>query len=574
MKSLIVVCLVMFGLPLLAQRTRVNPATQINWPPSCTSGLTYSPASNSCITASGSASILDPSLCGSAGAPPWCAGSDACGYMAAAMTALPSTGGIVDGSGFIGSLICTVNPFSGAHSNGVLKLGFASFQTTASWVVPSSFSWRIEGGGRKSESNTPNTTIQAASTFPVSTPVIRLGNGTTAYGQAISNLTVDCNGKSGTTGIYSTDIQEQSGVDHVSILNCPNRGIWMNGSGGDGTGPFWAQNYSINDLYVLPLTAGTSSTIACEFDGAFTAFHELQGATCGGSTATIADGFVFDGVVGGTANDLNSEKAVVGYLLGNSNPVTSLTINGMQSSNITTSVVSLKSTDSSVLLTGIINGGNSATQTVLDATHLPAPLTDFSIGIYAIGAGNSANGFVPVISTSPYVQARFGSARLSNGADATNDLIIDSGATGMHDAGVVFGDRGNARWSVAKDSGNNFEVFDNFDNFQSVNGVPLGNLDLRSQGTGAVNFNDNPGSGTSGVQFYSGGSSPISVAAISGAGVFLSGGATLTFHTGAPSTTCGTSPNGSGSLWMRTDGGASTTLYVCAGTTWTAVTVP
>ncbi len=197
------------------------------------------------------------------------------------------------------------------------------------------------------------------------------GNGSTAYGQSISNLTVDCNGRSGTTGIYSTDIQEQSGVEHVSILNCPNRGIWMNGSGSDGTGPFFAQNYSVNDLYVLPLTAGNGSTIACEFDGEFTAFHMLQGATCGGGLSTpIADDYIFDRIYAGTATDLNAEDAQVGYLLGNTNAVTSLTINGMQSANIGTTVVSLQSNDSSVFLTGIVNGGGAAPQTLLDPAHL------------------------------------------------------------------------------------------------------------------------------------------------------------------------------------------------------------
>ena len=38
--------------------------------------------------------------------------------------------------------------------------------------------------------------------------------------------------------------------------------------------------------------------------------------------------------------------------------------------------------------------------------------------------------------------------------------------------------------------------------------------------------------------------------------------------------TCGTAPIGSGSLWLRTDGGVSTSVYSCAGTTWTAVTIP
>jgi hypothetical protein len=44
--------------------------------------------------------------------------------------------------------------------------------------------------------------------------------------------------------------------------------------------------------------------------------------------------------------------------------------------------------------------------------------------------------------------------------------------------------------------------------------------------------------------------------------------------TGAPGTTCGTTPIGNGSLWLRTDGTASTSLYVCAAGAWTAVTVP
>jgi len=44
--------------------------------------------------------------------------------------------------------------------------------------------------------------------------------------------------------------------------------------------------------------------------------------------------------------------------------------------------------------------------------------------------------------------------------------------------------------------------------------------------------------------------------------------------TGAPGTTCGTAPIGNGSLWLRTDGTASTSLYVCAAGAWTAVTVP
>jgi hypothetical protein len=530
-----------------------------------------------------SPAIVYPTACAGSSPPSYCSPptvQNACGWIAAAMATLPSTGGIVDGSGFVGNQTCTVNPFSMAASNGTLLLGFANFQTTVEWEVPSAFAWRIIGWGRKSETPVLNTTIQAAASFPSSTPtpVVRLGNGTTAYGQSISNLTVDCNSRPGTTGIYSTDIQEQSGIEHVSVLNCPNRGVWMNGSGSDGTGPFFAQNYSVNDIYVLPQTAGTTSTIACEFDGAFTAFHALQGATCGGGSSTpIADDFIFDNIFAGTATDLNAEDAVIGYLLGNTNAVTSLTLNGMQSANIKETVVSLKSSDSSVFLTGIVNGGGAAPQTLLDSAHLTAPLTDFSIGLYAVGTGNSANGFTPVVSTSPEVPALFNSLVVNNGSNVGNTLGISSGSTTSAGAGVTLEDRGNARWSVAKDAGNNFEIFDNFDNFQFINAAPggNGNLGLRSQGSGAVNFNDNPGSGTSGVQFFSGGATPVPVAAFTGAGqLLLHGGASISAGTGAPSAACGTSPNGPGSLYLRTDGTANTTLYSCSGTTWTAVTAP
>ena len=526
-----------------------------------------------------SPAILFPTECGSSSPPSFCStapANDACGWIAAAINALPSTGGIVDGSGFVGTQTCSVNPFSTPVSNGALLLGFANFQTTAEWEIPSPFAWRIIGWGRKSDNNALNTTIQAAASFPVSTPVVRLGNGTTAYGQSISNLTVDCNGVSGTTGVYSTDIQEQSGIEHVTVLNCPNRGVWMNGSGTDGTGPFFAQNYSVSDIYVLPQAAGTTLTVACEFDGDFTAFHTLQGATCGGgSSVAIADDYVFDNIFAGTATDLNAEDAAVGYLLGKTNAVTSLTINGMQSSKISQTVVSLKSGDSSVFLTGIVNGGGAAPQTLSDSAHLSTQLTDFSIGLYAVGTGNSANGFTPVVSTSPAVPALFNSLVVNNGNNVGNTLGISSGSTTSAGAGVTLEDRGNARWSVAKDPGNNFEVFDNFDNFQFINAAPGGNVGIRAQGSGAVDFNDNPDSGTSGVQFFSGGATPVPVAAITSAGqLLLKGGVSISAGTGAPSAACGTSPNGSGSLFLRTDGTASTTLYSCAGTTWTAVTVP
>jgi hypothetical protein len=462
--------------------------------------------------------VYEPYQCGTSNAPTWCSGSNACQYIASAITAMGSSGGIVDATEFSGNQTCSVNPLGTAAGNGVLLLGNATFQTTAEWEIPSAYSWRIIGSMRKAETSPQNTIIQAVGGFPTSTPVMRLGNGTTAYGQEVSNLTVDCNSVAGTTGVYSSDIQEQSGVEHVTILNCPNRGIWMNGSGSDGSGPFFAENYSINDVYVLPLTAGTSGTVACEFDGDFTTFHRLSAMTCGGSSTAIADSFIFDKIYAGMADNLNAESALVGYLIGNSNPVTSLTINGMQSSNITTTVVSIKSTDSSVLLSGIVNGGGSASQTLLDPGRLSAALTDFSIGVYAFGTGDSF-GFTPIFSTSPNVVTKLVGLSLSNGTDNANYIAIDSGRTTTEGAGIQLSDRGTIKWSVVTDTSNNFEVFDNADSFQEMFAQRGGVLNLRSQGSSAINLNDTAGSGTGGVNFCSGGGSPTCLANISAAGI-------------------------------------------------------
>ena len=82
------------------------------------------------------------------------------------------------------------------------------------------------------------------------------------------------------------------------------------------------------------------------------------------------------------------------------------------------------------------------------------------------------------------------------------------------------------------------------------------------------------GATSGGTPPVSNGSNPhISVAGTGNPSMQM-GTVNISAGSGAPTSTCGTAPIGSGSLWLRTDGGESTSLYSCAGTTWTAVTVP
>jgi hypothetical protein len=82
------------------------------------------------------------------------------------------------------------------------------------------------------------------------------------------------------------------------------------------------------------------------------------------------------------------------------------------------------------------------------------------------------------------------------------------------------------------------------------------------------------GTATAGTPPSSNGSNPHISVAGTGTPSMQMGTVNISVGSGAPTSTCGTTPIGSGSLWLRTDGGASTSLYSCAGTTWTAVTIP
>lgn len=91
-----------------------------------------------------------------------------------------------------------------------------------------------------------------------------------------------------------------------------------------------------------------------------------------------------------------------------------------------------------------------------------------------------------------------------------------------------------------------------------------------STGAGAVVLANNPVMGDITVNSITttGSGVPCMTLGTTGSLVTICSGA------GAPATTCGTQPTGSGSLYMRNDGTASTSLYSCAATTWTPVTVP
>lgn len=97
---------------------------------------------------------------------------------------------------------------------------------------------QLAGHGRASE-------IRAISgTFPVSTALVRLGTGAAlAFNCRTENISINCNNISGSIGLYSTDIQEQSGAFGTLIRAYGKNGIVLDGLAGQG-----CSNYTFDTI--------------------------------------------------------------------------------------------------------------------------------------------------------------------------------------------------------------------------------------------------------------------------------------------------------------------------------------
>src|ERR1700722_11672758 len=74
-------------------------------------------------------------------------GGDVCTQINQALKALPSTGGTVDARGLIGTALnCVSNPWNTVSQPATLLLGAATYETTATWLIPNKS--RMFGIGR------------------------------------------------------------------------------------------------------------------------------------------------------------------------------------------------------------------------------------------------------------------------------------------------------------------------------------------------------------------------------------------------------------------------------------------
>lgn len=205
----------------------------------------------------------------------------------------------------------STNPFSSFTHQATIYLGPHVFTTNAEIAIPSFI--HIQGAYARG-SSPGQTTIVAGALFPTTgtvnggAAIIHLP--TTANYVEISDLTINCNNVAASSGFYATDLQENSGLDDVDVVNCVNKGVWMDDSGHTG------QNWTINKLTVeSPSASAAASYEPLHIDG--NVFKSVNDVTLiGASTPSTNCGFI-SATLMGRISGLHMEQCINGLVLDN-----------------------------------------------------------------------------------------------------------------------------------------------------------------------------------------------------------------------------------------------------------------
>jgi hypothetical protein len=363
------------------------------------------------------------------------AGADACRKIAAAWNQLPpGTSGIVDATGFAGAQVCGSNPFSGIGTKyGELWICGATFQTTASWVIPSYI--KIKSCGENI--GTPIGGVQAVPGFPLNTPVIQFSRSGTNFGIGVEYFTVNCFNQPGAIGIQNKAGQQGSHATGMMIQNCPGGGIDVETSGAQNSGPYF-DNYIVNDS---ACTNCSTSTVAATFKNLVT-FRGVLGLSIVSSTA-LTNAMAVD--TSGNFGNLEFEGEANGLIIGANLATAGVIVQGTFCHHLTTCITISNANASGTGNINIDEIASDVTANLLVDQIATKTLTESgegnSLGWYHLGGGSP----VAVCSSSQNVTCNFGSSGLSTNGSIKAFGVISAGSK---PTGSLRGDLGAARSST------------------------------------------------------------------------------------------------------------------------------
>jgi hypothetical protein len=285
------------------------------------------------------------------------------------------------------------NPFAGFTALAKIDFGVGVWTVNSQIIVPATVSY-FTGSGR---AGTGATLFKAGGSMPINTPLIKaLGT----QGQVFSKFDIDCNGVAGSTGLFATDWNENSGVEKMAIVNCPSFGLNVDATSFTSIP---AQNYFVRDLEVFPQASGSGTTVAVHLKGNGGGGPNVNNVTASGASGhTILASVQAENWSQGSFANIHGEFAT------NVWQNTTLSVSSFLIDNVTgtasdTNIVSINAASSAndFIIRRVSAGG--ATNSVLDGPR-GQTYTDQVLTLYQVGAGGlgsedlyvtTANGFQP-----------------------------------------------------------------------------------------------------------------------------------------------------------------------------------
>lgn len=312
-----------------------------------------------------------------------------------------------------------------APVNGIVFMPPGNYRIGSQIIVP--YGVELLGCGRSS------TTITALNTFPTSKALVQLGAlGSIGVGCRIRGVAVDCNNVSGSTGIYSEGINENSGAYECMVRNYGSFGVQIKQTS---TLP---QNFSIDDVEIFSGTGTGAGAIALSLLGTATMpFREVSRITVFATGSTqLTTAIKLDATSGGLVKDCHIENAVNGILVGSLVGCFGTSFINISGNNNVTNLLVWSNATSSQNLIAIGVVPQNSTNSIVD--QITGNTLTAEQAIYA--QGNGAVNQRSIISTDGALGTRLthltvshdlkrsyntpGEANVVSGVDASNAEII------------------------------------------------------------------------------------------------------------------------------------------------------
>lgn len=284
---------------------------------------------------------------------------------------------------------------NGGH--GKVYLAAGTYQITSTLVLPAGTI--IEG---LAGSSSP-TIIKASPSFQPNTPLVALGSGGQPEGVQLRDVAVDCNDIPGAIGVRNAHAQENSGLNDVSIINCPGIGLDVApSSSGGGQGSFYT---NIRSVYSSACRNCSTSTVPVKLG---VAPKYIKGLTIDARDAPVHPSVGLVGAKTTSLSNAHCEGVTTCFEVGSGTVIQDLDCGGGSLAAAVTTCVRINEGSNGVGVYGL-NADANLTNLLIDPSRsVVVPSTVNSLPLYVVGSG--ANGSQVVLSSDhnlPFYGAKY-----------------------------------------------------------------------------------------------------------------------------------------------------------------------